>query len=84
LAVTGNLRRSIEFDPEPGQVTITADTTRGAGSNADYASAHNEGTTTAGRNHSVTIPKRQFIGKSRTLDKKILRIIEEEAKKILK
>ncbi len=35
-------------------VTIIAD--------LPYSSAHNDGTTTAGRGHKTTIPQRQFIG----------------------
>lgn len=65
------LSRSIEYETQPGQVVITSDTVR-AGSNKSYASAHNEGTNTAGKNHNITIPKRQFIGKSQTLDKEIM------------
>lgn len=80
---TGDLGRSIEYTQEPGQVTIIADTT-GVGSDKDYAAAHNEGTTTAGRNRNVTIPKRQFIGPSKTLDKKIKEESEKDMDKILK
>ena len=79
---TGDLGRSIEYKPEPGQVTIISDT-KGAGSDKDYAAAHNEGTTTAGRNRNVTIPKRQFIGKSATLDRRVLEIIKEEVDKVM-
>jgi phage gpG-like protein len=82
LTQSGNLGKSIEYTAEPGQVTITSDT-KGTGSELDYAAAHNEGTTTAGRNHNVTIPKRQFIGKSATLDKKVMEIMKEGADKIL-
>ena len=80
---TGDLGRSIEADPQPGQVTITADTL-GAGSDADYASAHNDGTTNAGRNRNVTIPQRKFIGESKTLNKIVIEKMEGAAKKILK
>ena len=80
---TGDLGRSIEYTPAPGEVRITSDTTS-VGSGKDYAAAHNEGTNTAGRNRSVTIPKRQFMGKSKTLDDKIGEITEDEAKRILK
>ena len=80
---TGDLGKSIEYKAEPGQVTIISDT-KGAGSDKDYAAAHNEGTTTAGRNRNVTIPKRQFIGKSATLDRKVLEIIKEEVDKVVK
>ena len=83
LTQSGDLGRSIEFKAEPGKATIISDT-KGAGSDKDYAAAHNDGTTTAGRNHNVTIPKRQFIGKSAMLDKKVMEIMKAEADKIVK
>ena len=62
---TGDLGMSIDYtNAANGEVTIYSD--------KPYAEAHNEGTTTAGRNHSVTIPQRKFIGDSETLNKKIL------------
>ena len=76
LTKTGNLGRSIEYNTEPGQVIIFSE--------LDYAAAHNEGTTTAGRNNNVTIPKRQFIGESETFDKKVLKIMKEGTDRILK
>lgn len=79
---TGDLGRSIEYSSSPGEVRITANPTN-VGSSKDYAAAHNEGTKTAGRNNNVTIPKRQFVGESKTLDKKIDNITEEKAMKIL-
>ena len=82
LTQTGDLGRSIEYQAEPGQVTIISDT-KGTGSEKDYAAAHNEGTTTAGKRHNVTIPKRQFIGKSATFDKKVEEIMTNMADKIL-
>ena len=80
---TADLGRSIEYTPEAGQVKITSDTVN-AGSDKDYAAAHNEGTTTAGRNRNVTIPKRQFIGKSKKLDEIIDEKVVKRIKKILK
>jgi len=76
LTGTGNLGRSIKATHEPGKVTVFSD--------VPYAAAHNEGTTNAGRNRNVTIPKRQFIGKSETLEKEIERVIVDELGKILK
>ena len=76
LTKSGNLGRSIEYTAEPEKVIIFSE--------LDYAAAHNEGTTTAGRNNSVTIPKRQFIGESETFDKKVTEIMTEGADKILK
>lgn len=49
-----------------------------------YAAAHNEGTTTAGKNRNVTIPRRQFIGDSAELTEKIKEVIKKEVYKILK
>ncbi len=49
-----------------------------------YAAAHNEGTTTAGKNRNVTIPRRQFIGDSAELTEKIKEVIKKEVDKILK
>ena len=80
---TGDLGRSIEYEKRDREVVITSDTL-GTGSDKDYASAHNEGTTNAGRNHSVTIPKRQFIGKSAKLNEKIIKETTKSLKQILK
>ena len=49
---TGNLGRSIDYETSDHEAVVFSD--------LPYAAAHNEGTTTAGRNHNVTIPKRQF------------------------
>lgn len=49
-----------------------------------YAAAHNEGTTTAGKNRNVTIPRRRFIGDSAELTEKIKEAIKKEKDKILK
>ena len=74
---TGNLGRSITYKVGPGenQVTIFSD--------IPYASAHNEGTSTAGRGRHTTIPKRQFIGRSQKLDEKIQKEIEDGLREIL-
>jgi phage gpG-like protein len=79
---TNELGRSIEYETQPGQVVITSDTIT-AGSNKSYASAHNEGTNTAGKNHNITIPKRQFIGESKTLDKKIIEKTQSDLLEII-
>lgn len=79
---TGDLGRSIEFSKGLNEVKITADA--GVGSDKSYAAAHNEGTTTAGRNHNVVIPKRQFIGKSTKLNKIIMDITSKRVARILK
>lgn len=57
---TGNLGRSIDYEVSDNKATVFSD--------LPYASAHNEGTTTAGRNNTTTIPKRQFIGNHQKLD----------------
>lgn len=69
--VGGGLGNSISWDvTAPGEVTVRSD--------LPYASAHNEGTSTAGRSRSVVIPKRQFIGDSHVLNAKILDEIERK------
>ena len=73
LTKSGDLGRSIEYTSAPGEVVVSADTMR-VGSENDYASAHNEGTTTAGRGNRTTIPKRQFIGHSKVLEEKIMKM----------
>jgi len=60
---TGELKEAIEYEKNPGEVIITND--------KPYASAHNEGTTNAGRGHHTVIPQRKFIGHSADLDEKI-------------
>ena len=73
---TGELGDSISFEkPAPGQVLIFSD--------KPYALAHNEGTETAGRGHSTTIPKRQFIGESEALNQKVQHKIEEGIDRIV-
>lgn len=74
---TANLGESFE-EPviEKAQVTIKSD--------LPYAKAHNEGTTTAGRNRSVTIPKRQFIGDSQKLNELITDELERKLDIIIK
>lgn len=79
---TGDLGRSITYQPQPGETVIIADTTQ-AGSDKDYAAPHNEGTTTAGRGNNTAIPKRQFIGESATLNRKLDEIITKDMKRIL-
>ena len=67
---TGDLGESIKHGVDGnGNVVIYSD--------KPYAVAQNEGTTNAGRNHTVTIPARKFIGDSNQLNK----IVETEIKK---
>ena len=65
LTDTGNLGNSLQ---EPKNASETFDYKAVVFSDVPYAEAHNEGTTRAGRNHNVTIPKRQFIGEHKDLD----------------
>jgi len=76
LHKTGELKESISYEKQPGSVIIYSD--------KPYASAHNEGTSTAGRGRSTKIPKRQFIGQSQKLNEKIQKEIEEGLNRILK
>lgn len=61
LTDTGDLQRSIQSE-------VISDELVEIGTDLNYAQAHNEGTTNAGRNNKVTIPKRQFLGKSKKLE----------------
>jgi phage gpG-like protein len=76
LTQSGNLRSSIKVDDN------IVDNTATIYSDAEYSKAHNEGTTTAGRNRNVTIPKRQFIGNSKEVEEAIEKRINEELEKI--
>lgn len=71
----GNLRRSIQFTPHDGSVTIHSD--------LPYASAHNDGTSNAGRSHNVRIPQRQFIGEDPKLTDALKKKIKQEINKAL-
>lgn len=73
---TGNLGRSIQYTPHRGSVTVHSD--------LPYAEAHNEGSATAGRGHSTTIPRRQFMGEDRRLTEALEKKITEEINKALK
>lgn len=74
---TGDLGMSIEHEKtDNGEVTVRSDKT--------YSKAHNEGTNNAGRGRSTTIPKRQFIGDSETLNQKVLEALKEKADGIIR
>lgn len=68
---SGALRDSIRFDKEPGKVIVSANPLNAGAGDFNYAPVHNFGVSDAGRNRSTTIPKRQFIGRSTLLDRKI-------------
>lgn len=72
---TGNLGRSIQFTPHDGYVVIHSD--------LPYASAHNDGTSIAGRSHNVRIPQRQFIGEDPKLTDALEKKIKQEINKAL-
>lgn len=72
---TGDLGESIEYETGTGKTIVESD--------KDYSEAHNEGTTNAGRNRNVTIPKRQFIGESEKLNIQIETEIELRGKDLI-
>lgn len=72
---TGNLGRSIQFTPHDGYVVIHSD--------LPYSSAHNDGTSNAGRSHNVRIPQRQFIGEDPKLTDALEKKIKQEINKAL-
>lgn len=74
---TGDLGESIKYKYlGKGSVSIYSD--------KPYAAAHNEGTRTAGRGNSTTIPQRQFMGPSPELDNIVKREIEKKLNNIFK
>lgn len=79
LTQTGDLKDSIDYTVKGDEIKIFTEGFAGK------AQAHNEGTTTAGRGNSTTIPKRQFMGPSEQLNKiindKFDRDLEEIHKK---
>lgn len=75
LSGRNHLYSSINYKPERGKVTIINE--------VPYARVHNEGLR-AGRGRGFKMPKRQFIGESRELTKKVEEIIETEIGKILR
>lgn len=75
LSGQNHLYSSINYKPERGKVTISNE--------VPYARVHNEGLR-AGRGRGFKMPKRQFIGESRELTKKVEEIIETEIGKILR
>jgi len=71
-----NLSRSIKHKVEGNTVTIFSD--------LPYSAAHNEGTTNAGRNRNITIPKRQFIGENPEVDTLVKNTLEQIISKAIK
>lgn len=67
---TGDLGESPQYEKTAAaEVTISSD--------LEYADAHNEGCTDAGRNRNVTIPQRKFIGESEVVNEEIENEIED-------
>lgn len=79
---TGALHDSIEYKVEPGKVTVSANP-QNVGAGVNYAAVHNFGVTDAGRKRNTVIPKRQFLGESQVLNKKIQDQIEAHLEKII-
>lgn len=75
LSGRNHLYSSINYVPGDAEVSIQ--------DRVPYAAVHNEGLH-AGRGKGFEMPRRQFIGKSRELDEKIEKLIEQELEKILK
>lgn len=71
---TANLKRSIQYTPENGKVTIHSDLI--------YAAVHNFGLH-AGRGSGFTMPQRQFIGDDPELINHITKIINTKLNAIL-
>ena len=76
LTISGDLGRSIRYKVEKGAAIVYSD--------LEYSSAHNDGTTTAGRNHSTTIPQRQFIGDHEEVDKVVKATITKKLNDLFK
>lgn len=71
---TGDLGRSIDYKVGKAMARIFSD--------KPYAAAHNKGTSKAGRNRRVRIPKRQFIGDSYELNQRIIKEVTRKLKKL--
>lgn len=84
---TGALHDSIDFEVQPGKVTVFANP-QNRGAQENYAAVHQFGTTSAGRNRDVVIPARPFIGRSQELMKninaRITRYFESVIKRVMK
>ena len=76
LSSRNHLYNSIKHRWEPYTAIVETD--------VPYARAHNEGTNNAGRGHKTRLPKRQFIGDSRELNRKVQDLIRRETDKIMK
>lgn len=70
------LYNSIKYRTEPGRAIVYT-----SAESEPYAKVHNEGLR-AGRGKGFRMPRRQFIGDSRQLVRKVTALIEEELKRI--
>lgn len=71
----GNLKRSIQYDPQPSKVEITSD--------LPYARVHNKGLMAGRKGSEFKMPKRQFIGRDKELDQIVKKEISSAMKQIL-
>ena len=76
MLVSANLKRSIKKDVGSNYVIVSSDTA--------YSKAHNEGLTIRKRSSSFKMPKRQFMGKSEVLMKRIELNFNKQLKAIIK
>lgn len=72
LVVTSNLQKSISYIATKDNVKI--------GTNVEYAEINNRGGTTTFNGRQVEIPKRQFLGISKSDEKQIRRILDRHMK----
>ena len=82
---TGDLGRSIEMDRSltgQGQAVVWTSPSAFAKSDKIYAAVHNEGLK-AGRGSGFTMPKRQFMGNSPTLNKLIVEELERKLNNLM-
>lgn len=79
---TGDLGESLTYRIRtPSEVVVKAEAYSKNGFN--YAPVHNSGATDAGRHRNVVIPKRQFMGPSKTLDNLIMEEIDRKVRSVL-
>lgn len=80
---TGDLGRSIEIKRVGGGSATVWTAPSAFSSKRPYGAVHNEGLK-AGRGGGFIMPKRQFMGKTDRLDKRVLKELEKQLGKILK
>lgn len=80
---TGDLGRSIELKQAGGGSATVWTAPSAFSSKEPYGAVHNEGLK-AGRGAGFVMPKRQFMGQTDRLDKRVLKELEKRLGKILK